>query len=70
MLEGAGFAVTTLDDITEEAIGWATPNGPPKPCGASAAMIVGARIAEMAGNFVRNLREGRVHLVVGLAEAT
>ncbi len=30
-------------------------------------MIVGARMAEMAGNFVRNLREGRVRLMAGVA---
>ena len=70
VVEEAGFAVTSLDDVTEEAMGWAAQQGPPGPPGsANAAMIVGARMAEMAGNFVRNLREGRVRLMVGIAEA-
>jgi sarcosine/dimethylglycine N-methyltransferase len=68
-LEQASFAVASLDDVTEQALGWAAQQGPPQPGGANAAMIVGARMAEMAGNFVRNLREGRVCLMAGIAEA-
>ena len=28
--------------------------------------IVGGRMAEMVGNFVRNLKEGRARLVIGM----
>ena len=68
VLEGAGFSVVRLDDVAQEAMGWAQQGGgPPQPGGVNAAMIVGARMAEMAGNFVRNLREGQVRLMAGVA---
>ena len=71
VLEDAGFTVASLEDVTEQALGWAAQQGPPaQPGGANAGMIVGARMAEMAGNFVRNLREGRVRLGIGIAEAS
>lgn len=69
-LAEAGFAVLSLDDVTDQAMGWAAQQGPPaQPGGVNTAMIVGARMAEMAGNFVRNLRDGRVRLGIGLARA-
>jgi len=70
VIEQAGFAVTRLDDVTQEAMGWAQQQGSPAEPGAiNAAMIVGARMAEMAANFVRNLQEKRVRLVMGIAAA-
>ncbi len=69
-LEQAGFAVSSLEDVTAEAMGWAARQGSPAEPGAvNAATIVGPRMAEMVANFVRNLREQRVRLVMGLAEA-
>lgn len=71
LLEESGFAVASLDDVTEQAIGWAAQQGPPAKAGAAnTGMIVGPRMAEMVGNFVRNLREGRLRLMVGIAEVT
>lgn len=71
VLEQAGFAVTHLDEVTQEAIGWALQQGSStEPSAVNAATIVGARMAEMAANFMRNLREGHVRLVVGIAEKT
>ena len=70
VLEEADFTVTALNDVTDEAMGWAARQGPPtQPGGANAGMIVGARMAEMAANFARNLREGRVRLAIGIATA-
>ena len=70
VIEHAGFTVDALDDVPEQAIGWAQSQGQPtQPGGANAGMIVGPRMVEMAGNFVRNLREGRVRLMTGLARA-
>jgi SAM-dependent methyltransferase len=69
VLREAGFSVVALDDVTEEALGWAQSRAAPQPGGVNAGMIVGARLAEMAGNFVKNLREGRVRLMTGLATA-
>lgn len=69
-LERAGFAVTRFEDVTVEALGWAALQASMVQSGAvNTAMIVGARMAEMAGNFIRNLREKRVRLVIGVAEA-
>ncbi|MDP9096207.1 MAG: class I SAM-dependent methyltransferase, partial [Pseudomonadota bacterium] len=70
VLADAGFDVTSLDVVTEQALDWAAQQGPPAQAGAAnAGMIVGARMAEMAGNFGRNLRENRVRLVMGIARA-
>lgn len=70
VLEKAGFAITSLDDVTDEAMAWATQQGAPVQLGgANAGMIVGTRMAEMARNFGQNLRENRVRLFVGIAEA-
>jgi len=70
VVESAGFRVATLEDVTEEAFGWAAQQGPPAQPGAvNAGTIVGARMAEMAANFGKNLREGRVRLMAGIANA-
>ena len=70
VLKQAGFEVDALDDVTEQAFDWMAQQGrPAQPGGANAAMIVGARMAEMAANFVRNLREGRVRLAMAVAVA-
>lgn len=68
-LELAGFIVTSIEDATDLALGWAAQQGAPQPNGVNASMIVGARMAGMAANFVANLRAGSVRLAVGLAVA-
>jgi hypothetical protein len=69
-VEETGFAVTLCDDVTTEAMGWAARQASTvQPGGLTVATIVGPRMAEMAANFVRNLREHRVRLVMGVAEA-
>ena len=50
-------------------MGPARRGSPAQPGGANAGMIVGPRMVEMADNFVRNLREGRVRLMTGVATA-
>lgn len=76
-LEQAGFAVTAFDDVTELSRGWlaqqqqavaqaqAAQTAPVLTTG----LVVGPRMAEMVQNFGRNLKEGRVRLVMGLAQA-
>ena len=76
-LEQAGFAVTAFDDVTELGLRWlaqqqqaiaearAAQNAPALTTG----LVIGPRMMEMVQNFGRNLREGRVHLVMGLATA-
>lgn len=69
VLGETGFSVSSLDDVTADALQWAQAQGAPQPGGANTAMVVGARMAEMAGNFARNLRDGRVRLMAGIAQA-
>ncbi len=69
VLERAGFTITSLDDVTDAAFGWAAQQGQPAPGGINPGMIVGARMAEMVANFGRNLRDGRARLAIGIAEA-
>lgn len=70
VLEVAGFEVASLDDVTEQALGWAAQQRPSaQPGGLGIGTVVGPRMAEMAGNFARNLRAGRVRLGIGLARA-
>ncbi len=74
-LHRAGFAVTLWEDVTEQAKGWlarqqqqaaqAPADGPKL----SPALVVGARMQGMVANFVRNLAEGRVGLVMGVCTA-
>lgn len=69
VLEQAGFRVASLEDVTEEAMEWAARQGLPQAGAVNACMIVGARMADMAANFVRNLRAASIRLAVGLAVA-
>ncbi|OQW47144.1 MAG: hypothetical protein A4S16_09085 [Proteobacteria bacterium SG_bin6] len=68
-LADAGFDAIAIDDVTEAALGWAAQQGPPTPGAMNTGMIVGARMAGMAANFMLNLREGRVRLGLGVAAA-
>ena len=68
-LRGAGFRVAALDDVTQQALGWAPPQPTGPPSGPNPGVIVGARMGEMVANFVSNLREGRVRLVMAVCEA-
>ena len=70
-LAEAGFRVALWDDVTSQAVEWMSrPQPQPTPTGgASAAMVVGARMAGMGANFRRNLMEGHVRLVMGICNA-
>ena len=68
-IEGAGFEMTRWNDVSELAMGWMSeqlqsPSALPGP-----GLVVGPRIGEMVGNFRRNIVEGRVKLVMGVATA-
>lgn len=68
------FEVTRWDDVSTEAGEWlaqqrgAPAAGPAMP-GGGAGLVVGPRIVEMAGNFFRNLAEGRLRLVMAVCAA-
>jgi sarcosine/dimethylglycine N-methyltransferase len=64
----AGFAITAWNDITIEALKWFGQQRPPTR-GFSLGVVMGSRFAEMSANLARNIREGRVRLVMGVCTA-
>ena len=70
-LELIGSAVHHAGWITDtpassSARRWPDSGAPPS---LSLGLVLGARSPELVGNFVRNLRENRVRLVIGIADA-
>jgi ubiquinone/menaquinone biosynthesis C-methylase UbiE len=72
VLDDCGFRVVQWDDVSHQAIGWLqqqTSTAGPVP-GGGAGLVVGPRIVQMAGNFFRNLSEGRLRLVMAACLAS
>jgi len=76
VLGQCGYKVTLWDDVSEAAGAWlaqqradAMAQGGAAIPGGGAGLVVGPRIVEMAGNFFRNLSEGRVRLVMAVCHA-
>ncbi|WP_373714359.1 class I SAM-dependent methyltransferase [Roseateles sp.] len=70
-LAGAGFADLGIDDMTETVgtmLARQLTAGAP-PAGPHLSMILGPAMAVTVRNFARNLQEGRVRLLMGVAEA-
>ena len=70
VLEQAGLRVDTLEDVSSEALGWVAQQqqaGPPPAL--NTGMVVGPRMGPMVANFGRNVKEGRVRLVMGVCTA-
>jgi len=65
-LAAAGLAVTRWDDVTGEAFAWMAHQRQAPPLAVDGGAVVGQRMVEMVGNFVRNLKEGRTRLVIGV----
>jgi ubiquinone/menaquinone biosynthesis C-methylase UbiE len=66
-LETAGFVVAEWSDVTALAMGWATQQQMlPTSRSANLGMVMGPRMAGMAANFMRNLGEGRLRLVMAV----
>jgi hypothetical protein len=61
----AGFTITAWNDITIEALKWIGQQRPPTQ-GFSLGVVMGSRFGEMSANLARNIREGRVRLVMGV----
>lgn len=71
-LRRAGFAQGVWNDVTGDALS-AMASGKaitPAPDGLSVSTVMGPRFGGMLANIQRNLREGRVRLVMGLYEAS
>ena len=67
-LGGAGFTIARWEDVTQEAFGWMAAQRQAAPVPVGPGLVVGQRMAEMVGNFGRNLKEGRTKLVIGICE--
>lgn len=76
-LASAGFTVSEWEDVTRLGLGWVgrqqqglqAQQPSTSATSLSPGLVVGPRIAGMIQNFGRNLREGRVALVMGLGAA-
>ncbi len=72
-LTRASLRVVSLDDVTEIGLGWVAAQQQQRAAAAQPSLalglVLGARGPELVGNFVRNLKEGRVRLVIGIADA-
>jgi hypothetical protein len=63
---GAGLGVEVWRDVTPAAVSWFDTLRAPAPgAGPSLATLLGPRFPQMAVNLARNLREGRLRLVMG-----
>jgi sarcosine/dimethylglycine N-methyltransferase len=67
-IEVAGFKIELWQDETEKALSWfaqvASRGGPPSP---HLGLVIGSDFPIVAGNLARNVREGRVRIVMALA---
>jgi sarcosine/dimethylglycine N-methyltransferase len=67
-LQRSGFTIAAWNDVTAEVVEWFGQQKPPAN-DLSLGTIVGPRLAEMLANLARNIREGRVRLVMGVCTA-
>lgn len=71
VLTSAGFEIKALEDVTEMGLDWVAAQQQaqqqkPSPSPLNLGFVVGPRSPEFVGNFVRNLTEGRLRLVMGV----
>lgn len=66
-IEASGFSLFKHMDVTDEARTWL--GAPRPPAMFSLANVMGVEFAEMAANLTRNIREGRVRLVMAVFQA-
>lgn len=66
-LDRAGFDLPVMQDVTAETL--AGLGAAPPPAGGGLARIMGPRFPGKAANLVRNLREGRSRVAMGVAVA-
>ncbi len=69
VLNKTGFAIRTWRDVSEESRQWFAAQKPPaQPPKLGLHLLMGADFRIMAGNFGRNVAEGRVGLLMAVAE--
>jgi len=67
LLATAGFTITAWNDVTADAVNWISQQGSPTQ-GFSLGVVMGPRFGEMSANLARNIREGRVRLVMAVCK--
>jgi SAM-dependent methyltransferase len=65
----SGLVVQSQRDLTQEALGWFQRSLAAASQGPNLSMVMGPRMAVMAPNLARSLREGSLGLLMGLARA-
>ena len=65
----SGFLVQAERDVSQEALDWFQRISGAAPQGLNLSLVMGPRMAVMAANLARNLREGSLGLLMGLARA-
>ena len=68
LLATVGFTITTWNDVTIEVPNWIAQQRPAAQR-ISLGVIMGPRFGEMSVNFARNIREGRIRLVMAVCTA-
>lgn len=66
VLAAAGFAPVAWNDVTAATVAWFDQQRPGASQGPNLAIAMGPRFAEMSANIARNLREGRVRVVMAV----
>lgn len=69
VIEQAGFRLHAIEDMTAQAMGWASQPPPSDGATMTLASIVGPQMGDMVANFGRSLKEGRVRLSMGVFDA-
>ena len=69
VLKASAFEVRSWEDVSKEAGGWLSQQRPALTPGGGPGLVVGPRIGEMVANFGRNLKEGRLRLVMAVCDA-
>lgn len=67
--ERAGFTIEYWRDVTEDVVAWFASASIAVPQGLSLATLLGARFGSLTANFARNVREGRISIVMGIGIA-
>jgi sarcosine/dimethylglycine N-methyltransferase len=65
----SGFVIEAERDVSAEALGWFQQTIGAAPQGPNLSVVMGPRMAVMASNLARNVREGSLALLMGLARA-
>ena len=65
----SGFVLEAERDVSQEALGWFQRTMGAAPQGPNLSLVMGPRMAVMAPNLARNLREGSLGLLMTLARA-